>query len=77
MTTLPPVRSLPVDSVPRVMYSRPEAALSMAIGIRSLDVLIAGREGNGFPVVHIGSRALIPCRELRDWVSRQVNSGCG
>ena len=62
----------PPDPVPKLGLTRAECARAMGVGIRMIDELIAGRRGNGFPVVYIGAKPIIPVRELQDWLARQA-----
>ena len=72
-----PALALPVEPIPRLSLSRREAAPALGLSIRALDVLIAGRRGNKFPVAYVGSRPLIPVRELVQWLSDQADGGGG
>jgi len=56
----------------RLTLNRPETALALGIGIRKVDELIAGRRGNGFPVVHLGRKPVVPVDELRKWLAEQT-----
>ena len=58
--------------VPKLALTRTECARAMSVGIRTVDQLIAGRRGNGFPVAYIGSKPLMPLGPLQDWLARQA-----
>lgn len=58
--------------IPKLAYNRREAAVAMGVGIRKIDELIAGRRGNGFPVIHLGKKPLVPVAQLEDWLAEQV-----
>ncbi len=60
------------DPIPKLALNRLEAKVAMSVGIRMIDQLIAGRRGNGFPVVYLGSKPVIPVRELQEWLAKQV-----
>ena len=57
--------------VPRLAFNRVESAESMGVSPRTVDALIADLT-SGFPVVRIGSRVVIPIRELADWLAIQA-----
>ena len=69
-----PVRTV---SVPKLALTRNEAAKALSCGIRSVDQLIAGRRGNGFPVAYVGTKPLIPVNELKAWLAKQAGKGGG
>jgi excisionase family DNA binding protein len=60
-----------VPNVPRIGLTREEAAKAMGVSVRTIDALIADRT-SGFPVARIGTRVVIPFRELTEWVASQV-----
>ncbi|MCL4205537.1 MAG: helix-turn-helix domain-containing protein [Pirellulaceae bacterium] len=57
--------------VPRVGLTREEAAEAMSVSARTIDTLIADRT-SGFPVCRIGTRVVIPIRELAEWLAQQA-----
>ncbi len=57
--------------VPRVALTREEAAEAMSVSARTIDTLIADRT-SGFPVCRIGTRVVIPVRELAEWLAQQA-----
>ena len=62
----------PSNTVPKLALTRAECAQAIGVGIRTVDQLIAGRRGNGFPVAYVGTKPVIPVRELEDWLARQA-----
>jgi len=54
---------------------RRACAKSMGVGIRLVDSLIAGRRGNGFPVVYINTKPVVPVDALRRWLVEQTKGG--
>ena len=63
----------PDQPVPKLALTRTECAQAMGVGVRSIDTLIAGRRGNGFPVCRVGNKPIIPVGPLRDWLARSTN----
>lgn len=61
----------PASSIPKLSLSREECAVALGVGIRKIDELIAGRRGNRFPVVYLGTKPVFPVRELSDWLAGQ------
>lgn len=57
-------------SVPKIGLTREEAAEAMGVSSRTVDTLIADRD-SGFPVARIGSRVVIPVRELTAWLTER------
>jgi hypothetical protein len=49
------------SSVPKLLFSRKEAAYSLGIGIRSLDHLIARKE---LATRRLGKKVMVPAKEL-------------
>jgi excisionase family DNA binding protein len=58
--------STTIHEVPKILYSRKEAAFALGVSVRSLDYLIATRE---LPTRRIGSKVLIPAGELRRYAN--------
>jgi len=54
---------------------RQACAKSMGVGIRLVDSLIAGRQANGFPVVYINTKPVVPVDSLRRWLAEQTKGG--
>lgn len=63
----------PDSSVPRIGLNRVEAAEAIGISLRTVDLLMADRT-SGFPFAKIGSRVVIPMRELVEWLAQQTNA---
>ena len=55
------------------MLSVKELATYMGV---SLSVAYRLVNSEGFPVLHLGKRLLVPIEELRAWIARQTNSSC-
>lgn len=60
------------DLTPKLALTRQECADSLGVGIRTVDQLIAGRSGNGFPVIHVGSKPLVPVAALEAWLAERA-----
>ena len=60
--------------VPRVGLSRAGAAEATGLSERTIDSLIADRT-SGFPFAKIGSRVVIPVRELVEWLADRAQMG--
>ena len=58
--------------VPCMALSRTQCATAIGVSPRKIDELIAGRRGNGFPVVHLGSKPVIPVDLLRNWLAEKA-----
>ncbi len=59
-------------AVPKLALTRHECAQALGVSSRTVDQLIAGRAGNKFPVVHVGTKPLVPVDQLRTWLAAQV-----
>ena len=62
-----PLSTLPPVTVPKLLFSRKEAAATLAISIRNLDSRIAAKE---LPIRKFGSRILISHDALLSFASR-------
>ena len=65
----------PKGAPPRLALTRIEAARSIGVSPRSIDVLIADRT-SGFPVVRVGARVVVPVKELTQWLTERSNGVC-
>ena len=67
-----PTPTIPPNSAPpRLALTRIEAAQAIGVSPRSIDALLADRSSD-FPIVRIGSRVVVPVRELADWLGNQT-----
>ena len=57
--------------VPRIGLSREEAAIALSVSPRAIDTLIADRT-SGFPVARVGTRVVVPIRELTEWLADRI-----
>jgi len=64
------------SSVQRLGLTRTEAAKAIGVSPRSIDTLIADRT-SGFPFVKIGTKVVVPVRELADWLAAQAQKKRG
>ncbi len=60
------------EPVPKLALTRVECAEALGVSPRTVDQLIAGRRGNGFPVAHVGAKPLVPVDQLRQWLAAQA-----
>ena len=70
MNKKPPAPDRP--PVPKLALSRTECGPAIGVCTRKIDDLIAGRRGNSFPVVYIGTKPVIPVDLLRNWLAQQA-----
>ena len=77
MTDRASVHDAADSNVPRVALTRAECARALGVSPRTIDQLIAGRRGNGFPVVYVGAKPLIPVEQLRQWLADQAKKKGG
>ena len=68
----PTPESQSTNDVTRVALNRLHGAEAMDISPRLLDGLIAGRRANGFPVVYLNSKPIIPVDLLREWLRKEA-----
>jgi excisionase family DNA binding protein len=64
------------DDPPRLALTRPEAAQAIGVSARSIDALIADRT-SGFPILRLGTRVLVPVKELTEWLTEQTRKKGG
>ena len=57
----------------KLTYSVPEAAKALGISVTKMYQII---RMEGFPVVTLGSRHLIPIKGLERWLEAQTPGGC-
>ena len=62
---------------PKLALSRTQCATAIGVSPRKIDELIAGRTGNGFPVVYLGRKPVIPVDLLNAWLSEQAKKKRG
>jgi len=62
-------------ALPCLALSRTQCATAIDVSPRKIDELIAGRAGNGFPVVYLGRKPVIPVDLLNAWLAQQVKGG--
>ncbi len=69
----PPTAATPTagSGVPRLGLTREEAAAAIGVSPRTVDALIADRT-SGFPVARIGSKPIVPVRELVEWLAERA-----
>ena len=58
--------------IPKLALSRTQCATAISVSPRKIDELIAGRAGNGFPVVYLGRKPVIPVDLLRNWLAEKA-----
>ena len=62
---------------PKLALSRTQCATAIGVSPRKIDELIAGRTGNGFPVVYLGRKPVIPVDLLNAWLAEQAKKKRG
>ncbi|MBH06999.1 MAG: hypothetical protein CMJ20_11835 [Phycisphaeraceae bacterium] len=63
--------------ITKIALSRTQCAAAICVSPRKIDELIAGRRGNGFPVVHLGRKPVIPVDLLKTWLAEQAQKKGG
>lgn len=61
-----------VEQIPKKVYSVPEAASVLGISTTKMYQLIRSQ---GFPVIVIGKRRVIPIKDFEQWMTKQAASG--
>lgn len=65
------------STIPKMNYSRKEAAIALGISLVTLDALIH-READPLPTFKVGDRKyLIPVQALEAWVDRETQRNTG
>jgi len=75
MTDIDPRQDTDRTGTPKLALSRTQCATAIDVSPRKIDELIAGRAGNGFPVVYLGRKPVIPVDLLNAWLTQQVKGG--
>ena len=74
MTDIAPRQDTDRTGIPKLALSRTQCATAIGVSPRKIDELIAGRTGNGFPVVYLGRKPVIPVDLLNAWLTQQAKS---
>lgn len=57
----------------KLTYTRKEAAASFGVGLNQFDALLRKAEDPA-PSIRVGKRVLIPVKEFREWIGRQIGT---